>query len=175
MDFIHWDTRHLSPGFVGVCVVIEELVPQHQSDCQKSEFASPFTADGWVESLESVDEHEGQQDHVLANLGRADDCGDPFPESYGWYGIPQEPASVGFVQWEVLGVLQRIRRLEPEQACDFSGEFRETSLALVDRLWNLKMGCNCVGAVLLDRSAVGARHKTHGGRQCELGIGCRSS
>ena len=56
MHIFHWDGRDFSPSFVGVGVVIQELVSQHQCNSHELELAIWAAFDVLVESLELVDE-----------------------------------------------------------------------------------------------------------------------
>ncbi len=44
-------------GLASLGVIVEKFVPQHQSNCEESKFASTLPTDGGVESFEPVDEH----------------------------------------------------------------------------------------------------------------------
>ena len=81
VDFIDRNSRDFGPRFVGVGVVVQKFVPQHQCNGQESEFAASFTADRRIKSLEAIDEHQGQKNDVLSHLSRADNGGDPFSKS----------------------------------------------------------------------------------------------
>ena len=56
MDFGNVDARHLSPGFVRICVVVQEFVAQHESNCEEPVFATRLALDGGIEFLQAVDE-----------------------------------------------------------------------------------------------------------------------
>lgn len=46
------------------------FVTQHEGNRQETELAPRPTFDGRIDALESMDEHESQEDHVLRDLGR---------------------------------------------------------------------------------------------------------
>jgi hypothetical protein len=114
VDFSHGDPRNFSPGFICVGVVVQKLVSEHQSYRQKPKLASTLTTDSWIELLEPVDKEQTQQNHILPNLGSAQDSRDPFPET-GWRYCISYDASIGrCVHWKLFGVLQSLCALEPE-------------------------------------------------------------
>ena len=69
VDFGDVDTRYLSPGFVRICVVVQEFVAQHESNCEEPVFASRLALDGGVEFLQAVDEKQCQKNNVLSYKG----------------------------------------------------------------------------------------------------------
>jgi len=56
VDFGNVDARHLSPGLVRICVVVQEFVAQHESNCEEPVFATRLALDGGIEFLQAVDE-----------------------------------------------------------------------------------------------------------------------
>ena len=69
VDFGNVDARHLSPGFVRICVVVQEFVAQHESNCEEPVFTSRLALDGGVEFLQAVDEKQCQKNNVLSHKG----------------------------------------------------------------------------------------------------------
>jgi hypothetical protein len=67
VDLRNVDSRNFGPGFVRICVVVQELVAQHQSNCQKPVFASRLAFDRRVELLQTVNKQQSQKDHILGD------------------------------------------------------------------------------------------------------------
>lgn len=61
-DVLKFEARELGPGLVGVSVVVEELVGQHEGSDKETELAAILTAKSWVLRFESVDVEEGEND-----------------------------------------------------------------------------------------------------------------
>ena len=81
MNFGNVDARYLSPGFVRICVVVQEFVAQHESNCEEPVFASRLALDGGVEFLQAVNEEQCQKNNVLGHQSGGENCGDPFAEA----------------------------------------------------------------------------------------------
>lgn len=60
MNFGHVDTRDLRPGLVGVRIIIQELVAEHQCHCKQPELAAWLATYCRIELLESVNEEKGK-------------------------------------------------------------------------------------------------------------------
>ena len=114
VNFLHRYPRHFSPRLVSVSVVVQEFVSQHQSNRQQSKFTSTLPFDARVKLLQSVDEHEGQQDDVLAHLRRRQDRGHPFlePQCGSDFGNEGREAFQAVLNGVQLGCA-----LETEQTC----------------------------------------------------------
>lgn len=61
------DTRNLRPGLVRIGIVVQKLIPKHQSYREQSVLAAWLALDGRVELFESVDEEKSQQHYVLCH------------------------------------------------------------------------------------------------------------
>lgn len=57
VNLLHGYPRHFSPRLVGISVVVQELVSQHQSNRQQSKFTATLPFDACVELLQPIDEH----------------------------------------------------------------------------------------------------------------------
>ena len=65
----------------------DTFVTQHEGDGQESKLAAGSTLNGRVDGLESIDEHQGQEDDVLGHLGGGKDGGHPFTKAGGGPGF----------------------------------------------------------------------------------------
>jgi hypothetical protein len=81
VDFSNVDSRHLSPGFVRISVVVQEFVAQHESNCEEPVFTSRLALDGGIELLQTVDEKQCQENNILSHQSGGENCGDPFAEA----------------------------------------------------------------------------------------------
>ena len=81
VNFGNVDARYLSPGFVRICVVVQEFVAQHKGNREEPVFASRLTLDGGVEFLQAVNEEQCQKNNVLGHQSGGENCGDPFTEA----------------------------------------------------------------------------------------------
>lgn len=73
--------RNFCPSLVGVCVVVEEFIAQHQCDCEESVFTARLSFNSRIEFLQSVDEQEGEYYDILCDLSGREGCRDPFAEA----------------------------------------------------------------------------------------------
>jgi len=55
MNILDIDTRNVCPSLVGVRVVVEEFVAEHERDSQESVFAARAAIDGGIDHLETID------------------------------------------------------------------------------------------------------------------------
>jgi hypothetical protein len=101
VDFGNVDSRHLSPGFVRISVVVQEFVAQHESNCEEPVFTSRLALDSGVELLQTVDKKQCQKNNILSHKSGGKDCSNPFPESSRWSRILAQ-----FPRW-----LERDRRI----------------------------------------------------------------
>lgn len=67
MYLFNIDPRDLSPGLVGISVIVQEFIAQHQRDCEQSVLTPRLAFDRRIELLQSVDEKKSQQNHILSN------------------------------------------------------------------------------------------------------------
>ena len=81
MDLGNVDSRHFGPGLVRICVVVQEFVAQHESNCEEPVFTSRLALDGGIEFLQAVDEEQCQKNNVLSHKSGRENCGDPFAEA----------------------------------------------------------------------------------------------
>lgn len=90
VNFRHINARNFGPGAVGVGVVIEEFVSEHQSNGQQSIFASWLALYAGVQFLQAIDEEQGENDHVLRHQRGREKRGYPFPEARRGFGVRYE-------------------------------------------------------------------------------------
>lgn len=88
----HVNARNFGPGAVGVGVVVEEFVSEHQSDGQQSIFAPWLSLYAGVQFLQAIDEEQGENDHVLRHQRGREKRGHPFPEARRRFGVRYERA-----------------------------------------------------------------------------------
>jgi hypothetical protein len=69
VHFGHRNARDFGPCLVCIRVVVQELVTEHESNCEKSIFTAGLSLDAWVELLQAVDEQESEDDDILCHLG----------------------------------------------------------------------------------------------------------
>ena len=60
MHFEHADTRNFGPGLVRVRVIVQELVPEHQSHCEQSVLAAGLALNCRIQLFEPVDKEKSQ-------------------------------------------------------------------------------------------------------------------
>ena len=70
VNLLYRDARYLCPGFVGVGVVVQELVAEHQGYSQQAVLATRLALHTRVGLLQLPYEQKGQKDYVLSNLRR---------------------------------------------------------------------------------------------------------
>lgn len=87
VHLLHRNARYFSPGLVCIRIVVQKLVPEHQSNSQESELTAWFALDCRVGLLETVHEKQGKQDDVLRHLCRGQNRGDPFSETNRWSSV----------------------------------------------------------------------------------------
>lgn len=87
MDLLNGDSRHLRPGLIGVRIVVEKLVAEHQGNSQESILAARLALYARVGLLQLPHEQKGKKDDVLGDLGRGQNCCYPFAESGSWYRV----------------------------------------------------------------------------------------
>lgn len=93
------------------------LVAKHQCHCEQPEFATKFTLNARVQLLESVDEHESQENDVLRHLSCGQDRNDPFSKSHCRYSLDDQGLNRGWCSLGLFDIEQREGGFEPEQAC----------------------------------------------------------
>lgn len=120
MNLLYSDARDLCPRLVCVRVIVQELISQHEGNSQKSIFATWSASNGWIRHLQSIDKHQGQQDHVLGDLRRGQDRVDPFPEGLCGNGVRTEGGHflICWCKAYVLRSLEYCGSLEPEETCE---------------------------------------------------------
>lgn len=60
MHFEYADPRDFGPGLVRVRIIVQKLVPEHQSHREQSVFAARLALDSWIELFESVNEEKSK-------------------------------------------------------------------------------------------------------------------
>lgn len=81
VDLLHRYARHLRPCLIGVRVVVQKLVAEHQSNGQKSIFATRLALDTGIGLLQLPHKQESQKDNVLSDLRRGQNRCYPFAKS----------------------------------------------------------------------------------------------
>ena len=90
MDLHDRDARDFCPRLVCVCVVVQELVAEHECDGQQTILASQLPLDRRILLLEPIDEEESQKDDVLGDLRGREDSRNPFPKARGRNGLQDQ-------------------------------------------------------------------------------------
>jgi len=90
VHFLHRDARDFGPRLVGVGVVVQEFVAQHQRHRQQAVLAARLAFDRGIGELQPVDEQQGEEDDILRDLGGGQDGGDPFLEAQGGVCVGDE-------------------------------------------------------------------------------------
>ena len=83
MDLSNRDSRNFCPCLVGVSVVVQEFIAQHQSNSEKPVFTSWFPLDCGIKLFQPVDEEKSEDNDILGHLSSRQNRGDPFPKSSG--------------------------------------------------------------------------------------------
>lgn len=61
------DTRNFRPSLIRIRIIVQKLIPKHQSYREQSVFAARLALDGRIELFESVDKQKSQQHYVLCH------------------------------------------------------------------------------------------------------------
>lgn len=67
MNFIHVDSGHFGPSLIGISVVVQKFVAEHQCYRQQPIFASGLASNRWIEFFEPVYEEQCEYDHILSD------------------------------------------------------------------------------------------------------------
>lgn len=84
MNLSHRDAGNLCPSLIGVCVIIQKLVAQHQSHREQTIFTSKLALHTGVLFLQSVDKKKCEEYDVLCDLSCGQNSGDPFCKARRW-------------------------------------------------------------------------------------------
>ena len=84
------DSRYLRPCLIGVRVVVQELVAEHQCDCKESVFATRLALYTGVGLLQLPHKQKSQEDDILSDLRRSQNCCYPLSKSGGGSRIRYE-------------------------------------------------------------------------------------
>lgn len=118
MHFLYRNAGYFRPGFVGIGIVVKELVTEHQGHGQKPVFTTGFALDGGVGKLQAVDEEQSQEDNILSNLSCGQNGSDPLLEADGGMCVRDEGLYGVRRRGWVEDLLQRCGAFKPEQACN---------------------------------------------------------
>lgn len=137
VNFLNGYSRHVGPRLVGVGVVVEELVAQHQRYRKQSILAAWLSFDRGIDGLQTVDEEQGQENYVLCHLRGREDCCDPFAEARRRLGVFDERSYWKWRGASVKGLMQNGRVFEPKKASNLCG-----------KLGHARLGCSDCGGYL---------------------------
>lgn len=132
------DAGDFGPSLVGVSVVVQELVTQHQGDREQTVFAAKLASDSRIELLQSIDEEQAQQYDVLCNLGSREYRGHPLTESGRGHGLWGQRLWLSDCRRWIFRNLEHCSTLEPEHAGDLRSQFCKATLAAVYCPWDLE-------------------------------------
>lgn len=69
VDFHYRYARYFRPCLIGVGVIVQEFITEHQSDGQEAIFTTGLSPYGRVLFLQPVNEQESKKDDILRHLG----------------------------------------------------------------------------------------------------------
>jgi hypothetical protein len=78
---MHRYSGNFCPRFVGVGIVIEKLVSEHQGHSKQAVFTARFAFYGRIEALEPIDEEHSEKDDMWSDLGGREQRSYPFSEA----------------------------------------------------------------------------------------------
>ncbi len=81
VNLVHVDSRYLGPGLVGVGIVVEKFVAEHQCHREQSILAARLPSNLRIQLLQPVNEEQRQKHHILSHQCRREYCRDPFSEA----------------------------------------------------------------------------------------------